>query len=90
MLSSTQALDIVCAQVPDLPQRIQALILPAERSADMARRERGFTRVLVAASARDEHAGLVCRQAEPIKIPAAGRAATKRNVRVSSENKTPF
>ncbi|QQD25346.1 uroporphyrinogen-III synthase [Venatoribacter cucullus] len=54
MLSSTQALDIVCAQVPDLPQRIQALILPAERSADMAR-ERGFTRVLVAASARDEH-----------------------------------
>lgn len=53
MLSSTQALDIVCAQRPDLPASIRALILPAERSAEMAR-ERGFTQVLVAASARDE------------------------------------
>lgn len=53
MLSSTQALDIVCAQVPDIAQRIDALILPAERSAELAR-ARGFERVLVAASARDD------------------------------------
>ena len=53
MLSSTQALDIVCAQQPNLPASIRALVLPAERSAEMAR-ERGFTQVLVAASARDE------------------------------------
>lgn len=54
MLSSTQALDIVRAQVPDIAQRIGALIVPAERSGDMAR-EQGFTNVRVAASARDEH-----------------------------------
>lgn len=53
MLSSTQALDIVCAQYPDLAQRIGALIVPSARSAEQAR-ARGFSRVITAASARDE------------------------------------
>ncbi|MFY9178928.1 MAG: uroporphyrinogen-III synthase [Venatoribacter sp.] len=53
MLSSTQALDIVCAQQPSLPEQITGLIVPAERTAKMAK-ERGFKQVLIAKSARDE------------------------------------
>lgn len=53
MLSSTQALDIVTAQRPSLAEEIGALIVPAQRSADDAK-TRGFTKVVTAASARDE------------------------------------
>ena len=60
LLSSSQALDIALAQVPDLPRRVSGVMLPAQRSADMARRY-GFSEVLVAASARDEDM-LLCLQ----------------------------
>lgn len=53
MLSSTQALDIVCSQVPDLAEQLSYLIVPSVRSADDAR-QRGFKQVITAASARDE------------------------------------
>lgn len=53
LLSSNQALDIVEQQVPDLAQRVSAIMLPGERLADLAR-SRGYREVLVAASARDE------------------------------------
>ena len=53
MLSSTQALDIVCAQVPNLPEHLSGLIVPSHRSSDDAQR-RGFQRVVTAASARDD------------------------------------
>lgn len=53
LLSSNQALDIVEQQVPDLPQRVRAIMLPGERVAAVAR-SRGYREVLVAASARDE------------------------------------
>ncbi len=53
LLSSGQALDIVMAQLPDLPQRLAGIVLPSERVADQAR-ELGFRQVLVPASARDD------------------------------------
>ena len=53
MLSSTQALDIVCAQVPNLADHLSALIVPSTRSSNDAK-SRGFQRVITAASARDE------------------------------------
>ncbi|MCD8522250.1 MAG: uroporphyrinogen-III synthase [Saccharospirillaceae bacterium] len=53
LLSSNQALDIVEQQVPDLAQRVRAIMLPGERVAAVARRH-GYREVLVAASARDE------------------------------------
>ncbi|ASP37848.1 uroporphyrinogen-III synthase [Bacterioplanes sanyensis] len=52
LLSSSQALDIVSAQVPDLAQRIAALVVPSERAATQARAQ-GIT-TIQAASARDE------------------------------------
>lgn len=64
LLSSSQALDIVEQQVPNLAQRITTLVLPSERIADIVR-QRGYQRVLVAASARDEDM-LLCLQ----KVPA--------------------
>ena len=60
MLSSSQALDIVEQQVPDLAQRITTLVLPSERIAHIAE-AKGYRRVLVAASARDEDM-LLCLQ----------------------------
>jgi len=57
ILSSGQALDIALEQVPDLAQRISAIMVPSERVATYAR-ERGFSDltvdVIVAASARNE------------------------------------
>lgn len=53
MLSSTQALDIVCAQQPDLAQHLHCLIVPSKRSSEDAQ-ARGFKRVITALSARDE------------------------------------
>lgn len=53
MLSSTQALDIVCQQVANLAERIDTLIVPSMRSSEDAKR-RGFNQVITAASARDE------------------------------------
>ncbi|MBU2040067.1 MAG: uroporphyrinogen-III synthase, partial [Gammaproteobacteria bacterium] len=61
LLSSNQALDIVEQQVPDLAQRVSAIMLPGERVAAAAR-SRGYREVLVAASARDEDM-LACLQA---------------------------
>lgn len=52
LLSSSQALDMVIAQVPDLAQRIAGLIVPSERAARQAQ-QLGLT-VKQAASARDE------------------------------------
>ena len=53
LFSSAQALDIAEAQVPDLAQRVSAVLLPGDRAAGIAR-ARGHTQVLVAASARNE------------------------------------
>ena len=53
MLSSTQQIEIACQQVADIAQRIRLLIVPTERSARIAQ-ESGFTRVVAAASARDD------------------------------------
>ncbi|WP_221793193.1 uroporphyrinogen-III synthase [Oceanobacter mangrovi] len=53
LLSSGQALEIVLAQVADLPARLAGIILPSERVAESAR-QLGFQQVLVPASARDE------------------------------------
>ena len=53
LLSSGQALDIVQQQVPDLAQRVGAVLLPSERVAAQAAQQ-GFSQVLVAASARDQ------------------------------------
>ncbi len=53
LLSSAQAMDIAEAQVPDLAQRVSAVLLPGDRAAGIAR-ARGHTQVLVAASARNE------------------------------------
>lgn len=53
MLSSTQQVEIACQQVADLAQRIRLLIVPTERSARIAK-EKGFTQVVAAASARDD------------------------------------
>ena len=52
MLSSGQALDIAESQVPQLAQKVSAVMLPSERVAEQAR-ARGYNPVLVAASARD-------------------------------------
>lgn len=60
LLSSSQALDIVEQQVPDLAQRVAAIVLPSERVAEIAR-ARGYAQVLTAASARDEDM-LLCLQ----------------------------
>ncbi|WP_430460657.1 uroporphyrinogen-III synthase [Thalassolituus sp. LLYu03] len=64
LLSSSQALDIVEQQVPDLAQRVAAIMLPSERVADMAR-ARGYAQVLTAASARDEDMLLCLQQWKP-------------------------
>lgn len=53
LLSSSQALDIVEQQVPDLARRVSAILLPSERVAEAAR-ARGYAQVLTAASARDD------------------------------------
>lgn len=53
MLSSTQALDIVCSQVPQLAEQLSCLIVPSQRSSEDAK-ARGFNNVITATSARDE------------------------------------
>tara|TARA_B100001245_G_scaffold1875_1_gene1520 strand:+ start:36758 stop:37543 length:786 start_codon:yes stop_codon:yes gene_type:complete len=53
LLSSAQALDIIEQQVPDLAHKVTALLVPGERGAGIAR-ERGYSQVLVATSARNE------------------------------------
>lgn len=53
MLSSTQALDIVCSQVPNIAELTEVLIVPSVRSSNDAK-ARGFKRVITAASARDQ------------------------------------
>ena len=60
LLSSSQALDIVTAQVADLAQRVCGVMLPSARAAAAAE-QMGFREVLVAASARDEDT-LLCLQ----------------------------
>lgn len=53
MLSSTQALDILCSQLPNAAVYVSTLIVPSERSSVDAK-ARGFKHVITAASARDE------------------------------------
>lgn len=53
MLSSTQALDIVCSQLPNIAELTDILIVPSVRSSDDAK-ARGFKKVITAASARDQ------------------------------------
>ncbi len=53
LLSSGQALDLALDRVADLTERVHGILVPGERAAGIAR-ERGFEKVLVAASARNE------------------------------------